>query len=343
MAVDNSVADPGPQGWWLNENESHYRTILAERREWEDIEDKAPERVIRQEPKTADPLILDMVKKDQEKRGIDDGVDLLALFLILFSMFPPWLRQLIGSCVASGGMRACTIRSLWEIVVLGEPEELLGRRWEGIDNINHFAPYNYRAGRKIGGLNGGDGSFCGAHIKGLMSYGFLPCDTKGLNSDAYPEPQSTSAYRKWGNSNQLLERFADKGREFDLIESERITDADDLKEVLTVHFKPCMVCSNWAFRPDYKHPTWVDYEGNPVWIYKRDRGNSWAHNMTKAYMVKVKNEWFLIVLNSWGPRAHKNGHWFAIPLTLAAEWLRSAEVRTIGNLALRDSTTPIVW
>lgn len=335
---------PGKMGWWLNENESPMRTKAIERRFWDEFGSKNPARVARSEPKAADPLILTMVKEQQTKQNIGSGISLIALFLCILGQIPKWLAQIIGSCVASGGMRVCTIRSLWEIVVLGQPEETLGNNWTGVDNINHFAPYSYRAGRRLGGLNGGDGSFCGAHIKGLMEYGFLPCSTAGLASDAFPEPQSASLYRKWGNSNQLLEQFAPEGKKFDLLESERITSPEDLKEVTVVHFKPCMVCSDWAFKPDYQHRELLDEEGRPLWIYTRDRSNSWPHNMSLVAAIECNGKWFVIVFNSWGPNAHRNGHYFVVPLELVGDWIRDgAEIRTIGDLALRDSTLPIIW
>ncbi len=342
MPTDNSTGKPGPQGWWFDEHESVYQTIYRERLHWQQLEDKAPARCTRRPAKAANTELLQTVIEKQKERSIDAGIDLTVLLDILFGRDVLWRRQLIGSCVASGGMRACTHRSCWEVVILGEPEETLGPRFSGAENISHFAPYSYRAGRRIGGLNGGDGSFCGAHIEGLMQYGYLACDADGLESDAYPEPQSMSTYRRWGNSDQLLERFAPQGKRFDLLESERVTSADQFKSAVCEHFKPAMVCSNWAFRPRQQHSQWK-INGEPVWIYDRDRGNSWAHNMTLIACVQAYDEWWVKVMNSWGSNAHKNGDSFWIPLELVDTWLRSAEVRTIGDLAQRDVEAPIAW
>jgi hypothetical protein len=343
MTTDNSTGQPGPMGWWVDESDDPRRTLYRERIHWDALAGKVPARCTRQSAKeVADPPLLTMLREKQKSQGMDDGVDLVLLLKMLFPGFK-WLRQLIGSCVASGGMRACTIRSVWEVVILGQPEETLGLDFTGqTDNINHFAPYSYRAGRKIGGINGGDGSFCGAHIQGLMQDGFLPCDTSGLQSDAYPEPQSMSDYRRWGNSNSLLAEFRPAATKFDLLESERVTSADSLKELIGEHFKPMMVCSSWAFRPQNQHPTWK-IDGQPVWIYQRDRGTSWAHNMTIAACVQVGGQWYVKIVNSWGDNAHKNGDHFWIPIEVMAEWSRSAEVRTIGDLAQRDTSLPIAW
>jgi hypothetical protein len=344
MPTDNSVANPGQTGWWFNQYESAATTLYRERKHREYMEGRFPShRLMRHEAKTdVHQVIHDKVKSLMQADGIEEGFGQRYLWKAVFGDYPRWLQQLIGSCVASGGMRACAMRSVAEIVLLGQPEETLGLGMSGTANINHFAPYSYRAGRKRGGINGGDGSFCDAHIEGLMEDGFLPCDTPGLASDAFPEPQSTSHYRQWGNSNSLLAKYSTQAREYDLLESERITSSADLREVQVEHFKPAMVCSNWAFRPDRQHPTWTD-NGEKVWVYKRDTSTSWAHNMTKSGCFKVDGRWYQEITNSWGDNAHKNGDHFVIPLELEDQWLRSAEVRTIGDLANRDAVPPPGW
>lgn len=344
MPTDNSTGQPGPMGWWLNENESPLRTRYVEKTYWEKLQASRPAQCTRHPAKDADPVLLRSLRERQAANGIEDGIDLTVLLTMLFGENFRWLRQLIGSCVASGGMRAAAIRSCWEIVILGQPEETLGLHFSGRENLNHFGPYSYKAGRKLGGIDGsGDGSFCGAHIDGLFRYGQLPCDTVGLESDAYPEPQSTSLYRRWGGgSDQLLNKHKAAGQQFKLLESEEITSAESLKTVVTEHFKPCMICSSWAFRPDHQHSSWR-IDGSPVWIYQRDRGNSWAHNMTLAAVCYVAGNWYVKIVNSWGDNAHKNGDYFWIPLDLMAQWLQSAEVRTIGDLTQRDPALPIGW
>lgn len=161
----------------------------------------------------------------------------------------------------------------------------------------------------------------------------------GLTSDKFPEPQSTSLYRKWGNSNQLLEQFKDQAVKYPLIESDKVTGADYLKTSIGTHFKPANICSNWGFAPDYKHPTWKLANGESVWIYKRS--GSWAHNMSVIGMVLVNGKWFVIIENSWGMDAHKNGSWFAIPAELFDSWIRSAECMTVGEIDMTDN--PVAW
>jgi len=228
---------------------------------------------------------------------------------------------------------------LFESFVLGDPEEIFGTKLIGTNNVAPFAPYGYRAGRKLGGLNSGDGSFCSVQIRGAKEYGILPCSAQGLVSDAFPEPQNARTYRTMGNSNRFLEDFKPQAQQHRLMNSEQVRSADQAKELITVHFKPLEICSMWAFAPDYTHRSWELEDGEKVVIYKRDRRTSWAHAMSIVAFVQVGQEWFVIVLNSWG-NAHKNGDWFAIPASLFDSWLRDAECLSIGDIDMRDNVLP---
>jgi hypothetical protein len=341
--TDNAIANPGLMGWGDDPNDTLEAKLLAERKRLEAMQEAAPMRFDTTLAKAANQAILDRVKKAQEADGIEDGFDPMYLYQIVFGQQPRWLAQIIGSCVASGGMRATTLRTLVEVVLLGEPEETLGGFMAGRDNLNHFAPYSYRAGRKIGGLNRGDGSFCEAHIQGMMQYGFLPCDTDGLDSDVFPEPQSASDYRRWGNSDSLLNEFAPAAQKFDLITSSTIKSADDWIAASKDRFETAMICSNWAFAPAQQHPTWKLADGKPVWIYRRNPRTSWAHNMTLCGYISHGGKWYVKVLNSWHESSHKNGFWFVIPIEEFSTWIRQAQSQTIGDLALRDLSKPIAW
>ena len=93
-----------------------------------------------------------------------------------------------------------------------------------------------------------------AHIQGMMQYGFLPCDTDGLDADTYPEPQSASDYRRWGNSDSLLNEFAPAAQKFDLVTSSQVKSADDWIAACKDRFETAMICSMWAFAPAQQHP-----------------------------------------------------------------------------------------
>lgn len=246
------------------------------------------------------------------------------------------------NCVASGGMRAMTRRTLIESFILNEPEEIFGTKLVGTNNVAPYAPYSYRAGRKKGGIDGMmDGSFCNAHIEGAMDYGILPCSAAGLVSDTFPEPQNTRLYKEWGANDSLLNKFSSVGRTYKLIESENITDINRLWSALEEDMKPMMICSDWAFKPAKQHPTWKFANGDPVWIYTRDTRNSWAHNMTIDSALVHGSEKFNGIDNSWGDSAHKNGSFFILEANEMERWIRDAEIMTIGDIDMTDNTKPI--
>jgi len=343
LLVDNAMSQRGEMGWGEYDTDPLETKLKIERERLEVMQNIVPNRFNASLGKEANKVVLAKVKAAMAEDGIEDGFDPSYLFKTVFGNFPEWLAQIIGSCVASGGMRVCTFRTLVEVVLLGEPEETLGGLMVGRDNLNHFAPFSYRAGRKIGGLNRGDGSFCEAHIQGLMQYGFLPCNTGGLDSDAFPEPQSASDYRRWGNSDSLLNEFAPAAQKFDLVTSSEIKSADDITIAVKDRFEPAMICSQWAFAPAEKHPTWKHADGTPVWIYRRNTRDSWPHNMSVIAVILHRGKWYVKVWNSWPKSSHKNGFWFVIPIEEFATWIRSAQCQTIGDLALRDMSSPIAW
>lgn len=237
-------------------------------------------------------------------------------------------------------MRAAAYRMLWEILVLGEPEILFGKDIFGFNSIAPFGPYHYGWGRKLGNMRGGDGSYCDVQIRALEQYGMLPCYTKALQNIVgsgerdYPEPQNSSLYRAFGNW-KYIEELAQYAKPFLLKESELVTSAERSRELICDHFKPMMVCSNWGFAPQSQHP-------DGFWIYKRS-GN-WAHNMTKiAYRVCSRGDWWLGVLNSWGPNAHKDGEIFWIPMELEDRWLPNSVCRSIGNIDMMDVSDLVLF
>lgn len=327
-------------GWWFDDTvEAPRATLARDLHVISDLQDDTPEFFTARPAKEAEPVVLQQVKELMSERGYERGsMDLMLLSEVLFGELMDFPRQIIGSCVASGAMRALATRILWETVVLGDPEEWLGFNFVGQDNIAPFGPYHYGCGRRRGNMRGGDGSYCGAQIEGLQKDGFLPCDTLGLNdivgrsAGDYPEPQNSRLYRDFGNWKHL-DKFIDEARKFDLLESERITDVDREYEAFD-EFKPMMVCSGWGFKPDYKHK-------DGFWVYKRS--GSWSHNMTKAgKRIASDRQGFTKIWNSWGSSAHRDGAFFYIPQELDARWLRNSVVMTIGDLQLRKSKPPTI-
>lgn len=344
--MSTEINNPGLMGWGLD-NETPDQKKLLERQEAEVLASIAPAFCTQQEAKV--PVNEGLLKKIVDLLtldGFEDGYDLTYIAEAVYGEPLEWLAQIIGSCVASGGMRGWTYRSLHEVFLFGEFEELFGTKLPGRESFAHFGPYSYRAGRRLANMNSGDGSYCSVHIRGLMQFGALPCSITGLESDAFPEPQSAALYRRWGGSagNALMDQFA-AAKQFVLTESEEVTAVDQAQKLVVDHKKPLMICSMWAFRPDYQHPTAKLRDGTPIWIYKRDTSTSWAHNMTIVAFLKIGGKWFVKVLNSWPKSSHKNGFWFLIPIEVFGQWLASnnTESRSIGNIDLADSVAPIFW
>lgn len=339
--IDNSIANPGRMGWG-EEFQSIDRKVAKEREGFAKAYSMSPDKFKRKDARQPSEANIEKVRAEMRKDGIVDGFSCRYVEKAVFGTFLNWLAQIIGSCVASGNARIFTRRTLIESFLLGDPEQIFGTSLIGRDNVSIFAPYSYRAGRRRANMNRGDGSYCSVHIQGQMKDGVLPCSTPGIVSDSFPEPQDASLYRDWGNSNKLMDQFVKEARKYMLTESERVDSAEESKTLFREHMKPHMVCSMWAFRPDYAHPTWKLANGDPVIIYKRDRTTSWAHNMSIDGQVVIEsNEEFTIVDNSWGMNAHRNGSWFTIPTELYDDWCRDSEQMTIGEIDLTDNTVPV--
>lgn len=345
MTQDQAMTNPGPMGWGLPADTLSVKHA-KEQKAYDAFASAAPRRYTRRDPKDVNQTILQKVKDLMAADGMDGGIDLTYVEHAVWGREFDWLAQIIGSCVASGGMRAWTVRELWEIFVLGDPESLFGTSLVDRRNLAHFAPYSYGCGRRRGGLRSGDGSFCSVHIEGLMKDGSLPCWAEGLDkmSDAFPEPQNASTYRKWGapSGYPWLDQMKTTAKDYLLLESEKVDSAATSKMLIQEHMKPHMICSGWAFKPDMQHPSWKLADGTPVWIYTRNRADSWAHNMSIMSYVTAFGQDYVKVQNSWPRSAHKNGLWFIIRAQEFDTWLKDAESQSIGDIQLPPAM-PLFW
>ena len=331
--IDNSISSPGKMGWGLPTQLESQR-YDAEKRLFNSVMEANQDVFTPKAEPDYNEKRFKIVRDLMEADGIEDGFSTNHVEAAVFGTYLDWLAQIIGSCVGSGGGRIWTQRVLTELFLLNEPEAPFGKNITGPNNVCQFIPYSYRGGRRRGGLNGGDGSFCGVHLESFMKDGALTCSAPGIETDAFPEPQSSRTYRQMGNSNNFMEQFRPIAEQYVMTESVKITDADQGLEVMTKKFQPFMICSMWAFEPAEKHPTWKLADGTPVYIYRRNRRTSWAHNMSIVAFLKVSGKWYVMVKNSWGMKAHRNGDWFVIPIEVYAEWCRSAEQGSIGNIVL---------
>jgi len=330
--INNDIK--GPEGWWLDEkNVDVQKTIKAEQAKLDELGQDAPLMLTARPPKAASETAIKGLRLLQEVDGITDGVDLRYLEPMAFGgKFLNWKAQIVGSCVESSSNRARVSRTLAEILIHGQLEGTFGDDLTSRKNIATFGPYSYRAGRMLGGLNSGDGSFLGSQQDGLRRFGCCPCDTEGLRSDAWPEPQDMVLYRRYGNSNSILDQFADVARQWNLLESSALKSADDFKRASVDQFKPANIASLWAFEPSHKSGEWT--------IYRRSR-QQWAHQVTLCGCVEYESKWYAIVRNSWGQNAHSGRDWFPIPLELLDDWAadRNSVCMTMGELELPDTPT----
>jgi hypothetical protein len=336
-----SVASSMPMGWGMPW-QSFTDRLDDEARAREQIQKLAPAALMRHAAKEVlDTAVLAKTRELMAKDGMEDGFSFLHLHEAIFGKLPDWKPQLIGSCVASGDKETTSARMLAEVFLFQQAESLPGGFTSTTDNASFFAPFNYRAGRKLAGINGsGDGSLCLPHIRGKMQYGHLPCDAAGLASDDFPEPQNQSTYRQWGASDRFLNDFAAAAGKYKLLESEKVRMPDEMWTLTVEHFKPANICSMWAFKRGPQHPTWKTRDGKPVHIWVRDTRQEWAHNMSRMGYIKLGGQRYGIVKNTWGP-FHDGRSWFVIDEQTDESWLRQAECQTVGDIDMKDNSS--VW
>lgn len=330
-----------PMGWGLPYQTFQDR-LDDESRARDQLMAIAPRCLSRQKAKEVkNAELLERVRELMAKDGIEGGFSFLHLVEAVAGKWIEWPAQLIGSCVASGDKETTAARMMAEVHLFNEPESLPGIETTGRSNLSFFAPYSYRAGRKLAGINGvGDGSLCVPHIRGKMQFGHLPCDAAGLVSDSFPEPQNVQTYRNWGSSDKLLNEFAGAAGRFRLLESEKVRTVDELKTLAVEHHKPANQCSIWAFKRGEKIEGWKTRDGKPVYQWVRDTRAEWAHNLSRMGYVQYAGKWFGIVKNTWGD-FHDGRSWFPISEETDADWLRQSECQSVGNIDLAES--PVVW
>lgn len=334
------VASEMPMGWGMP-----WQTMIQRMDDEKDAREKlqaiAPQALMRRDAKEVkDQAVIAKVRELMAKDGMEDGFSFLHLHEAIFGVQPDWKPQLIGSCVASGDKETTAARMLAEVFLFQATESLPGSATSGHDNLSFYAPFNYRAGRKLAGINGvGDGSLCVPHIRGKMQYGHLPCSTRSLFSDDFPEPQNTQTYRQWGANDTLFQKYLSEAAKYPLLESEKVDDANEMFILHNEHFKPANICSTWAFKRGAKHPTWKTRDGQPVYIWVRDTRDEWAHNMSRMGYVVVNNERFAIVKNTWG-KFHDDRTWFVISESTDESWLKQAECQTVGDIDMSENPAP---
>lgn len=334
------MSQPGPMGWGLL-SESESSLFDKEKRAFEQLANLAPSHVMRHQAKEPkNDALLKRVEDQVKAAGWDDGMILPFLFHEVTKIQPNWVAQKIGSCVASTHLRTTAYRMVAEVFVFNDTEELPGTKLNGVDSLGFFAPFNYRAGRKLAGINGNsDGSLCLPNIRGAMQFGHLPCNTAGLQSDAFPEPQSEATYRKWGANDTLLNQYASAAAPFKLLESEPVKTPDDSKTLIMQHLKPQNICSMWGFKST-KKKLGNGPDGKP--IYQWTRSGQWAHSMSVVGVVQFGGVWYVIIENSWDDY-HDGSQMFAVEFNEYDRWLKQAECQSVGEIDMTDSGPVVDW
>ncbi len=249
------------------------------------------------------PEILKKFEDIQEQAGFSKKSRNLTLLdqLVLGRRYH-WKPQIIGSCVLSNTFRGWVRRGLFQIAMLGNAEEYLGRDEFGPNNIAPYGPFTYGCARKRGNMRGGDGLYASAMAEALLKDGVLMCNSPKLleilkannvaKDEDFPEPQSKSFYRAMGDWKYLdeLKPFAD----FRLLSCPKVTSYDDITSAAD-NFRPIYQCSSIAIKKIGTHK-----DGFP--IFGRNRADSWAHNMgIHGYIIASDGDRFDLVSNeSWG-------------------------------------------
>jgi hypothetical protein len=256
----------------------------------------------------------------------------------------------VGSCVGAGGGLALAAKASQEILNEGDPEEPYGTVASG-NNFNHAMPftgYHYGCGRckriyneASDNFNGtlrdnNDGSYCSVQIWAYRTCGILPNNLLKIKSSPFPQSEDV---RSWGNNkNNELNNHLDIGRKFLMENSVIVKSSDDIIHVVTNLKQPCHICSGWGFAPDKTDSKYG--------ILLHKKSGSWAHNMTIYGVIKIKDNWFVVVKNSWGEQAHPEAGrdipkgCFVITIDLFSRWIKEAECMSIGELNLKESVMP---
>lgn len=276
----------------------------------------------------------------QKSKGRAEGShDLSLLDEFVFGVVLAWLPQIIGSCVVSNTFRGWVMRLLYQIALLGMPQEYLGRNEFGPKNLSFYGPYTYGMARRRGNLRGGDGLFGDVMAESLVLDGVLPCTTPALielcgrnnvgREKDYPEPQSASFYRAWGDWKYIdqFKQYAD----YSLQEAPIVKSADDVIERSKLGM-PCFFCSMIAIRKVGTHK-------DGFAIHGRDPGNAWAHNMEfLGFFIASDGDVFFRFSNeSWGITNIYN-----VPYKEVVDWFRNRQPTSyaIGTINAPSSAPP---
>lgn len=318
--------------------------IDFERRAFGELEEAYPARFQTQIPQEIEPAMKARWDQFQQSKGRYPGsADWSLLDEFVHGEPLLWKPQIIGSCVCSNTLRPWAARLMYQITLVGDPMEYLGRSEFGPENYSFYGPFTYGHARKKANMRRGDGLYCAPMAWSLMQ-GVLKCDTpqllrilqsRGLaDSTDFPEPQGrdgASFYREMGNWKFIdeLSQYID----FAMEESPTVRSGDQLWDLLQ-DGKPSFVCSGEAIHKIGEHP-------DGFAIHARNPRDSWAHNMSfQGALVASDGERFIRQCNqSWGEK-----HIYTRRLSEVDKAIRSGglTIQSIGKIAGPSSSPPLI-
>lgn len=330
--IDEVTLPPNTQFGWTDGNYTASEAYLREMRGREKLENDLPVYCRVQADPEPNKEMMDRFSSFQESKGRGrDGKDWTLLDQFMWGKDLLWLPQIIGSCVTSNTFRPWTIRKNYQIGILGEGIEYLGRNEFGPQNMSFYGPFSYGMGRRRGNMRGGDGMWCELMQATLLKDGVLPCNTPklidlltrlGVNRDKdYPEPQNERVYRAFGDGQYLdeLKQYAD----YVLEECPMVKDVETLWDFAGVCKLP-FVCSDIAIHKIGEHK-----DGFPIHADNpRDR---WMHNMYCGgrWTASDGQRFFRWGNDSWGPQ-----HMYNIPYERVDRWYKAKRLTSaaIGRI-----------
>lgn len=337
MSTDGSTMR-GPTGWVVPDATTLEQMQYGERKYFDKaVADNPIAYRMRAEKDWVSPELKDKWEKFQLDHGRFAGsCDMSLLPLFVFGKPMPFLPQDIGSCVYSNTFRRFVERMLYECCLRGDPEELAGLKEFGPQSIAPFC-VTYGFARQRANMKGGDGLYCRPMQESLVKDGVVLCSTPKLrellaNANAtsdedYPEPRSTSLYRKIGDWawNDALRPYTTCR----LLESVNVTSMDLLETNLR-QYKPCFVCSMIAIKKIGTHK-------DGFAIHAQNTGDAWAHNMgINGLRVASDGKIFVKVSNtSWlRDRSNPEAYEYNVPIEEVARWFSRGlvEVASIGEI-----------
>lgn len=328
-------------GW---SNEFGEDRAETEKRMLEGIVAESPAAFQQRVARDPDPGMFEKWTEFQESKGRANGSADLSLLDEFVTGAPLlWLAQIIGSCVCSNSFRPWVARMMWQIGLLGDAMDYLGREEFGVNNYSFYGPFQYGLARRKANMKRGDGLYEAPFTWSLMQ-GVIPCNhpeltkvlrgTSSRNDRDFPEPQGNAGknlYRAFG-AHQYIEQLT-PFVEFPMAESPAPRDVDHLMS-LASDGKPAFVCSMVAI-----HKVGTHKDGFA--IHKRNRRDQWAHNMSfQGFFIASDGDVFIRLSNeSWG----KN-HIYNVPVDEVASWFKAnmLTVRAIGEIAGPESVPPAI-